>query len=126
MLSVQVFFSRERRAREPSFPVLLRFAFLFGLVLTALVYPTDRSLLFLGAAPDRVANVIVVFFALCLVLYFCSKLRSSLGLILFIFLVTASICIRFFHYALVDFSGRGFVEEVFLHLDFESIRIAWY
>ena len=126
MLSVQVFFSRERRAREPSFPVLLRFAFLFGLVLTALVYPTDRSLLFLGAAPDRVANVIVVFFALCLVLYFCSKLRSSLGLILFIFLVTASICIRFSHYSLVDFSGRGFGEEVFLHLDFESIRIAWY
>lgn len=105
---------------------ILRFLILLLLVLTAVVYPTDRALLFLGTTSDRLANLFIVFVALCFALILFSKVRFWLGLAFFSLFVTTSILIRFFHFALVDFSGRGFGDEVFLHLNFESARIAWH
>jgi len=108
------------------FSAILRFLVFFLLVLAAVAYPTDRALLFLGTTTDRLANLLIVFLTLSLTLTLLSKVRFSFGLVFFLLFVTTSILLRFFHLALVDFSGRGFGDEVFVHLSFESFRIAWH
>jgi len=105
---------------------ILRLLLFFLFVVAAVVYPADRALMFLGTPSDRVANLIFAFVALCLGLFVCSRVPFWVGLILFSLLVSSAVVIRFFHFALVDFSGRGFGDDVFLHLNFESARIAWH
>lgn len=53
------------------------------------------------------------------------KRLSFLGILFFVLIITVILAIRFGYAILVDFSGKGFTDEFFFHLEAESFRVGW-
>ena len=109
---------------------LLKKSFLASISFLTLVvilsFPVDQALLFLGNTTERWMNLALVIAMLYLLWFFTRRLPTPVALPLVIVALMCALTIRLTYLALVDFSGRGFGDEFFVHIDPESLRIAWY
>jgi len=108
------------------FKILLPLGFLTLVLIAILVLPVDRSLLFQGDASDRWLNLTVVLSGLYLLWLISSRFPKWIGIATCVAVVLITTLIRLLSYALVDFSGHDFGPELFVHLEPESLRIAWH
>lgn len=102
------------------------FRLIAWLVATLLLWlPVDRALRDIGADLDRLANAGAVV-ALMLILAGCFHLSRSLYARVWIpVLVVALLLVRAVYYGLIQFSGSGFTEEFFVHMEWRSVVLAW-
>lgn len=107
---------------------LLKKSFLASISFLTLVvilsFPVDQALLFLGNTTERWMNLALVIAMLYLLWFFTRRLPTPVALPLVIVALMCALTIRLTYLALVDFSGRGFSDEFFVHIDPESLRIA--
>lgn len=101
---------------------------LFSLALMTLLLalPVEIALQFIGSPLDRLLNLLGAFlFAAALVM--AGSLGAGRWSILFLVpLFLVLFVIRLLYYGLVHFSGQGFGVEFFVHLEPDSVRIAWH
>jgi len=118
--------TNDHSSKALGFWTLFQFGILTFVLISILAYPVDRTLLFLGDTLDRWLNLLVIAAWLYLLWAILSRLRNSIGIALFVLVILGSLSVRLLQFALVDFSGQGFADEFFVHIDVESLRIAWH
>ncbi len=102
------------------------FSYLVLLFILLLLPTTLASQLTGSFSPSRLALLIVdalLWLGLCW--GFIRLLPRNLALLIVIPLLAAIIFLRFTYLGLINFSGAGFTSEFFLHLEWQSLVIAW-
>lgn len=95
------------------------------LMLLLLLVPVDMALTAAGAGELRIAHLISTTAALTALLALASLMGRWVGLAFLSATLAFALVVRSVYFGLVRFSGRGFTDEVFLHLERESFRVAW-
>lgn len=86
--------------------------------------PVDWALAQSGSHASRLHHAIGTVGAMALLLGACILLRAW-SRVLLLLVLPAALAVRVFYVGLLDFSGQGFTDEVFLHLEPESVAVAW-
>ena len=95
------------------------------LAFLACVVPNELALQD-AAMPDlRFAGFFGTLAAVALIFALFGWLRPRLALVLTAAVVSIMLLVRFAFYGLAEFSGFGFTNDVFIHLEVESFRVAW-
>lgn len=103
---------------------LLTATFWLGIYL-ACVLPTDHAQHALFKGDLRIANLVGTAGMLAVFAAVAACLRRAWATALVVTCISVALLVRCLHFGLVKFAGFGFGSEVFIHLEPESVRVAW-
>ena len=104
---------------------VLRTSMLAALAVAILLVPVHLALGDLDLASLQPAHILGSLAALALLALLPSLMPAPLATTLVALALAAMLFVRLSFFGLVQFSGAGFTDEVFIHLEWESIVVAW-
>lgn len=96
-----------------------------ALLTLALWWPTHRALDLLSSSPAYVLLLSGIAGLVLAITALSTLTRSWLTLLWLLPLLALLTIIRLMHLGVVDFSGSGYTVEFFVHLEWQSVKVAW-
>lgn len=107
---------------KPSIPLAVAF---WAVIFPACVIPNEMALQDVAMPDLRLAGIFGTLALVAIVFSLFGLLRPRLATALAVVVLSIMLLVRFLFYGLAEFSGFGFTSDVFIHMEVESVRVAW-